>query len=295
MKKIPLTIGVAVYNEEQNVQNFLRSIINQRLTKATISEIIIVSSGSTDKTNKIIKSFSLKNPRTKLIRQTKRLGKASAVNLIIDKANEDIIVLASADLFIPQDTIEKLVAPLKNAGVGIVGSHPAPLNSPNTFFGYAAHLLWGLHHIISLKSPKMGECIAFRKVFRQIPALSSVDEANIDALIRGQGYKAVYAPGAVIYNKGAENLREFIARRRHIYAGHLETKNKYSYKVSTISGSKILFLLIKNFRFSRRFIFWTPIVVLLEALSRFLGLLDYKFNLGKHTVWEVTPSTKKLL
>lgn len=293
MKKIPLTIGVAVYNEGQNVENFLRSIINQRLTKATVSEIIIVSSGSTDKTNKIIKSFSLKNLRIKLIKQARRLGKASAVNLIIEKAKEDIIVLASADLFIPEDTIEKLVAPLKNAGIGIVGSHPVPLNNPNTFFGYAAHLLWGLHHVISLESPKMGECIAFRKVFRQIPALSSVDEANIESLIKGQGYKAVYAPHAIIYNKGAESLRDFVARRRHVYAGHLVTKYNYGYSVSTISGVKIFFLLLKNLSFSWRSLLWTSAVILLEAYSRILGFIDYKTN-RKYTIWQVTSSTKSL-
>ena len=140
----------------------------------------------------------------------------------------------------------------------------------------------------------MGEFIAFRKVFKQIPITSAVDEASIEALIRGQGYKEVYAPNAIIYNKGAQNFKEFITRRRHIYAGHLETKNKYSYNVSTISTSKIVIALIKNFKFTRHFIFWTPFVILIEAFGRFLGLIDYKFNPGKHTVWKITPSTKKL-
>jgi len=293
MKKTPVTIGIAVYNEEKNIGRFLQSIVDQNLKKTDISEIIIVSSGSTDKSDKIIKSYSLKYPIIELIKQKKRFGKASAVNLIINKAKEDIIILASADLSIPQNTIEKLVNPLNNAEVGIVGSHPVPLNDKNTFFGFTAHMLWDLHHKISLKSPKMGECIAFRKIFKQIPKLSSVDEASIDALIKGQGYKAVYAQDAIVYNKGAGNLKDFIARRRHIYAGHLVTKYNYGYSVSTISGFKILLILLKNLSFSWRSIIWSFSVVMLEVYSRLLGYIDYKRD-RVHTIWQRTESTKEL-
>ena len=140
----------------------------------------------------------------------------------------------------------------------------------------------------------MGEMIAFRKVFKKIPVLSAVDEANIEPLIRGQDYKAVYAPQAIVYNKGPENLREFIARRRHIYFGHIAAKHEYSYEVSTFSGLNIFGLILKHIEFNWRFFLWTPFVILLEVYSRFLGYLDYKFKLKSHTVWEVTPSTKEL-
>ncbi len=294
VRKLRISIGVTSFNEEQNIERLLRSLLNQKLKSALISEILVISSGSTDSTDEIIKKLSKKNPKIKLLRQKKRVGKASAVNLFMSYAKEDVVILSSADLLIPQDTVEKIIRPLRNYDIGIVGSHPIPVNDKNSFFGFAAHLIWGLHHQISLKNPKMGEFIAFRKIFKRIPLTSAVDEASIEALIRGQGYKAFYAQSAVVYNKGAENLNEFIARRRHIYAGHLETKNEYSYKVSTINISKILYALIKNFEFSKQYILWTPLVITLEAFCRFLGLLDYKFYPKKHTVWEVTPSTKKL-
>jgi poly-beta-1,6-N-acetyl-D-glucosamine synthase len=293
-KKIAVTIGIAAYNEEQNIQKLLQSIFSQRRSSFLISEILVVSSGSTDKTNTIVKKLAKKYHKIKLFKQTKRLGKASAVNIIISQAKEDIIILCSADILLANETLEKLVQPFKIKNVGIVGSHPIPLNNPKTFFGYAAHMLWSLHHFISLESPKMGECIAFRKVFRQIPVLSAVDEVNIESLIKGQGYKALYAPKAIIYNMGAESLSEFIARRRHIYAGHLVTLYEYGYRVSTISSPRILFLLIKHFTFSWRYLCFTPIIVILEAYGRWLGYLDYKFGFKTHTIWQRTETTKKL-
>lgn len=293
-KLIHVTIGIAAYNEEANIGRLLKTIKDQKLKQVKISEILVISSGSIDRTNEIVSGLRLKNKKIHLIKQSKRLGKASAVNIILAKAKEDIIVLMGADILLDRNTLEKLVAPLANSNVGIVGSRPIPLNDKASFFGFTSHLLWNLHHKISLETPKMGECIAFRKVFKQIPILSSVDEANIEPLVRGQGFKTVYMEKAIVYNMGAQNLKDFINRRRHIYAGHLTTMHEYSYKVSTINGTKILFELIKEFKFTWQFIFYTPLVILLEIYARFLGYLDYKFKKKSHTIWQVTKSTKNL-
>jgi poly-beta-1,6-N-acetyl-D-glucosamine synthase len=294
-KPLTVSIGIMAYNEDKNIGALIESILRQERKDVTVKEIIIVSSGSTDKTNRIIKSFAKKSPKIKIFLQKKRQGKSSAVNIFITHAKSDLIVLVSADLLLKHDTLEKLVTPLKNLAVGIVGSHPIPINNPHTFMGFTAHLLWNLHHQVSLTKPKMGEMVAFRKIFKRIPILSAVDEVNIEALIRGQGYKAVYAPNAIVYNKGPEHLSEFISQRRRIFAGHLAANYEYSYEVSTMSGWRIVHLLFKIFRPSWRFIFWTPIVICLEVYCRILGILDYKFKLKNHTVWQTSPSTKKLL
>lgn len=289
---LAVSIGVMAYNEEKNIGKLLDLLLHQKLENVRISEIVVVSSGSIDKTNQIVQSFEKKSHKVKLIREKRRRGKASAVNLFLTRAKEKIVVLMGADLLLQKDTLENLISPFGNSKIGIVGSHPIPVNDSKTFMGFAANLLWELHHQISLKTPKMGEMIAFRKIFRQIPVLSAVDEANIEPLIRGQGYKAVYASNAIVFNKGPETIGEFIARRRHIYAGHMCTKYEYSYEVSTLSGFKIFLLVLRNIKLSWPFFLYTPLVAALEVFSRFLGFLDYKLKLRNHTIWQITPSTK---
>lgn len=293
-KKVSISVGIMAYNEEKNIDKLLSSLLHQTLNKISITEIIVVSSGSTDNTNQIVQDFAKKHSMIKLIVEKERKGKASAVNLFLALAKKEVIVLIGGDLLPKKNTLENLVLPLLDPKVGIVGSHPIPVNSPKTLMGFAAHLLWNLHHQISLKKPKMGEMVAFRKIFKKIPVLSAVDETNVESLIRGQGYKAVYAPDALVNNKGPKSAKEFIAQRRRIYAGHLATKYEYSYEVSTMSGLRIFLLLLKNFHFSRRSFLWTPVVVGLEVVSRFLGFLDYKYKLRRHTVWHTAPSTKEL-
>lgn len=289
-----ISIGIMAYNEAQNISHALDSLLKQKLKHISISEIIVVSSGSTDKTNQIVKQYAKKSPLVKLVIQKQRTGKARAVNMFLTTATQSIVVLMGADIILKTDTLEKLVLPLKDKKVGICGTHPVPINGADTFMGYAAHMLWTLHHLIALHRPKMGEMIAFRKIFERVPDTSSVDEANIEPLIRGQGYRAVYVPDAIIYNKGPTTVEEFVARRRHIYYGHLAAKHDYSYEVSTFSGLTILKILLSNFTLSWKSFFWAPMVVFLEIYSRILGWFDYRFKLRNHTIWEVTPTTKTL-
>lgn len=294
IKQFSASLGIMAFNEEKNIGRFLDSLLSQEDFNKLIYEVIIVSSGSTDRTNKIIQLYAKKQKKIKLIRQIKRTGKAAGVNLFIANAKRNILILSSADLILEKRTIKNLLAPLRKNEVGITGVRPIPVNSEKTLMGKIAHFQWQLHHEISLKKPKMGEMIAFRKIFQQIPSISSVDEANIEPLIRGQGYKAVYCPNAVVYNKGPENVREFIARRRHIYFGHIVTKYEYGYEVSTLHGVQALFIALRNVKLSS-ISFSLPASLVLELVSRALGLLDYKFRLKTHTIWEVTPSTKLLM
>lgn len=289
-----VSLGIMAYNEEKNIRQLLQSLQHQQLATVRIREIIVVSSGSTDQTEKIVQEATRAQPHLRLITQAKREGKASAVNLFLREATSSVIVLVSADLRLEPTTLETLVAPLADAEIGLTGAHPIPINDRQTFLGFAAHLLWELHHQIAVTTPKMGEMIAFRKIFEKIPTLSAVDEANIEPLIRGQGYRSVYVSEAIIWNKGPTTLRQFIAGRRRIYAGHLATKYDYSYQVATLSPLRIGWLLIRHWPRGRWTLLWTPAVVLLEAYARWLGWLDYRVHHRSHTIWEVTTTSKDL-
>jgi len=104
-KTLKVSIGVMAYNEEKNIGRFLESLLGQKLKEVCLSEILIVSSGSQDKTNRIVKEFFQKDPRIHLIKQKKRLGKAPAVDLFLRQASESLVVLSSADLILGKDTL----------------------------------------------------------------------------------------------------------------------------------------------------------------------------------------------
>ena len=79
MQFVNFTIGIMSHNEAKNIGTLLTSLVNQTYWK-NISKIIVISSGSTDGTDNIVKSFSRKYSKITLVKERKRLGKAHAVN-----------------------------------------------------------------------------------------------------------------------------------------------------------------------------------------------------------------------
>ena len=238
--QVPCSVGIMAHNEETNIGQLLQNLLDQELRTVDLRSVIVVSSGSTDGTEDIVRHFTQQDNRVQLLVQDKREGKASAINLFLGQAEEEVLVLSSADLQLKSDTLENLVAPFRDPEIGMTASRPVPVNDADTFMGFAAHMLWDLHHQMNLHGFKAGEMVVFRKTFKRIPQHTAVDEASIEPLIRGQGFQVRYVPQAIVYNKGPDTTDDFLRQRRRIYAGHLELERDLGYSVSTMGGARIL-------------------------------------------------------
>jgi cellulose synthase/poly-beta-1,6-N-acetylglucosamine synthase-like glycosyltransferase len=290
---INCSMGIMAHNEEGNIGQLLDALVSQRLKSVVLTEIVVVASGCTDRTEAIVLDRAKRDPRIHLITQEKRAGKAVAINEYLPQAQERVIVLCSADLLPEPDALERLVIPFADSEVGMTTSHPVPVNDARKFMGFAAHMLWGLHHKINLTSFKSGEMIAFRKIFERIPYHTAVDEASIEPVVRGQGYGVKYVADAIVHNKGPETVSDFLRQRRRIYSGHLAVRDTLGYTVSTMNARKIFRIMLRNLDWRPRQFVWSWSIVGLEAYGRLLGLRDYKKR-RNHAVWEIATSTKQL-
>lgn len=294
-KQIHCCIGIMVYNEAANIGQLLRALLEQKSEIAQIDEIVVVSSGCIDETDEIVQEYEARDSRVRLITQDRRYGKASAVNLFLQNVSSDVIILESGDTIPAEGAIDALVQPFANPAVGMVGGRPVPVNRKDTFMGYAVHLLWELHHRVSLTRPKMGELIAFRQIFSQIPHNTAVDEASIEPLIIGQGFRCAYAPDAIVYNRGPEHLADYIKQRRRIFAGHLYVRDMLGYRVSTMNGWQIARLFFKTLKPDWRSLLWGSSVALLEVGVRLLATYDYYVRKINPFQWSMVQSTKKIV
>jgi cellulose synthase/poly-beta-1,6-N-acetylglucosamine synthase-like glycosyltransferase len=193
------SVGVFVYNEEKNIANILFALSKQKNERINLKEIIVVSSGSTDRTNEIAKSFERKNKKIKLIIQKKREGKMAAINLFLGKMKGQIAVIESGDTIPREDCIEELCKPfLDDAKLGMTGVRAIPTNNKNTFLGYIVHYWWWM----AFRMPRVGEMVAFRrKLIDKIPPNATLDEAWIEAILAKKGYKIETVGTAIIANK----------------------------------------------------------------------------------------------
>jgi poly-beta-1,6-N-acetyl-D-glucosamine synthase len=290
------SVGIMAYNEEANIAHTLRAMLAQNGPSVSMQEVIVVASGCTDRTVPIVAEMARTEPRIRLYMQEKREGKASAINLFLSKACSPLVILLGADVIPAEGALEQLCAPFRDPAIGMVGGRPIPINDPSTFMGYTVHLLWRLHDRLARQQPKLGEIIAFRHVITGISTSSAVDEVSIQALISQLGYKQVYAPECIVYNKGPQTVRDFLKQRRRIYAGHLKVLKQQHYVASTMRVSPILRQLIACRHFTLntpRQILWTIGAVLLEAYARAQGRYDY-WRGREHAIWQMVTSTKNL-
>ena len=290
--RIKCSVGITAYNEEANIGRLLQAILDQQQYEIQITEIIVVASGCTDRTEEIVREYMHKDPRIQLLVQEQREGKTSAINVFLANAREKICVLESGDTLPREDTIERMVRMFRDPGVGMTGAQKVAVNTPDHIVGVLSHLRLQMEHQLCLEIPRLGELIAFRKVFDQIPPDVAMDEAFVEAFIIRRGMQVRYAPEAVVYNMGPETVGDFVKQRRRNYAGHLYLKDKYGYKVSSLQNTRVLRLAFQEVWGAIRLVATLGLLGTLEIYSRLLGAWDYRVRKKKHVVWDMAWTTK---
>jgi cellulose synthase/poly-beta-1,6-N-acetylglucosamine synthase-like glycosyltransferase len=283
------------YNEEANIINLLDSILTQDVADR-ITRLIVVASGCTDQTCELVEAYARREPRVELVTEGERAGKIAAINTFLSVVTEPVVLVSCGDLVFESGSLRALLTPLGQAGVGMTGAHPVPVNSKETFVGFAVQLMWALHDRIARAQPKMGELVAFRNVFERLDVAALCDELSIEKKIRDAGLSIVYAPEAKIRNKGPETLRDFMRQRIRWNAANLQIVSDHGMEVSTLRADRVLAALLALVREERPPLHMLAAVAAVELYCRIRAHVDY-FVLKthqKHRVWKPLESTKKL-
>jgi GT2 family glycosyltransferase len=280
------------YNEEANITNAIKSVLSQQPSTSEIVELVVVASGCTDGTSDCVLAAARDDARISLVVEEKRAGKASAVNRFLEAARCPVLVMVGADVLVADGTLEQLVRHFLDPQVGMVGGHPVPVNDRSTFLGHTVHLLWALHDAIARDAPKAGEIVAFRNAVTEIPTDTAVDEVSIESRLTKLGYRLVYEPNAVVYNRGPSTIADFLRQRRRIAAGHYHVARAEGYAASTMSASRTARALVRSQALTAlRRPLWTLGAIGLELTARALGYCDY-VQRRPHHIWSVVPTTK---
>ncbi len=104
-----LSIIVPVYNEEPYVEAILTDLLDKELPIER--EIIVVESGSTDRSRDIVRSFE-GTPGFRAIYQDKALGKGNAVRTALECTTGTILMIQDADFEYDLDDYDALLEPI---------------------------------------------------------------------------------------------------------------------------------------------------------------------------------------
>ena len=169
-------------------------------------DVIVISDESDDGTDDIVSAVAMLEPRVRLIRQTPRAGKTSALNLAMPEARGEIIVFSDANSLYAPDPIGNLVAPMADPKVGYVTGrmvYKAPDGSLtgegcSAYMKYENNLRAWETNLGSIVGVDGGVDAMRRDIYRPMNPDQLPDFVQPLA-VREQGYRVVYEPSALLY------------------------------------------------------------------------------------------------
>lgn len=109
-RKTSLSVVVPVYNEEKNIPELyrrLKSVLSELCFDRT--EVLLISDGSIDSTDRLIRDLALQDPQIKGILLSRNFGHQAAVGLGLSLAEGEFVAVIDGDLQDPPELLPKLV------------------------------------------------------------------------------------------------------------------------------------------------------------------------------------------
>ena len=292
-----ITVSIPTYNGERTIIRAIDSILPQMSKE---DELIIVASGCIDGTINEVNKKIKEDKRIKLIIESERKGKSSAINLIIKNAKSDIIVQTDDDVVIQEGTISKLLKHFEDRSIGAVSGNPVPLIPRNNLFYYWSIMSYRKIGEIREKEVKdetfnvhlSGYLLAFRKEALKEVSFSKgailIEDVWIGKVIKDNGYKLTYEPDAKVYVKCPTTIKDFLIQKARVRAGYAHSPN------APRTMKKEIFYLPKEL-FRIPLWEWPKFILsgIIYTYSWIKGKSMAKSNKSLGEIWKTPESTKE--
>jgi len=222
-----VTIVMAVYNEEENLPSKLLNLAALDYPPDCL-EIIIVSDGSRDQTNRILGEWQ--NSRRQAVILPRNLGKAGALNYGLAEADGEIICFTDARQTIASDGLKNLVANFADPSVGCASGELVIREDRSGLSSSGVGLYWRFEKHIrnweGMTGSTVGATGAFYAVRRDLllplPTGTILDDVYIPLQVVRQGKRVVFDTEALAWDDLAPRLQQEFRRKVRTLAGNYQ-------------------------------------------------------------------------
>ncbi|MGC9196980.1 MAG: glycosyltransferase family 2 protein [Syntrophobacteraceae bacterium] len=228
-----VSVVIAARNEAQNIEERILNILAQDYPGQKV-EVIIVSDGSQDETQKLVQNHIERKTlhegfnSVKLIALPKPEGKPNAINAGVASASGEIVVFADARQRFASDAITQLVNSFKDKAVGCASGELVFEKTPGSLIEREMGAYWKFEKKIRRLESQTGSVAGAtgsiyairRSLFRPIPPKTLLDDVLIPLTIRRQGYRVIFQSGAKAFDNPSHDFREEKRRKIRTLAGN---------------------------------------------------------------------------
>jgi len=213
-----LSILIAAYNEEAGIRRKLEQTLALEYPADKL-EVIVLSDGSTDRTDEIVRSFA--DPRVQLLRVTGRKGKTNAQNEGVQIARGEVLIFSDATTIYHPQALLHLASNYADPRVGAASGRYQyfdPEGKSPTGLGTVA--FWNYENAIKMFQSRIktisGCCGCIYSVRRDAytPLAAEVISDLVQPLhVIRKGYRVVFEDRALAYEETTQSTSEEFSMR----------------------------------------------------------------------------------
>ena len=210
-----VTILIAAYNEAECIAETIENKLGLDYPRDRL-EIIVVSDGSADGTDEIVRRYETSGVR--LIRQEPRAGKTSALNLAAGQAAGEILVFSDANSSYAPDALKRLVENFSDPEVGYVTGKMIYTNPDGSPIGDGCTSYMKYENLLRSVETRVGSVVGVdggidavrRSLYRPMNP-DQLPDFVLPLKVVEQGFRVVYEPRALLreqaLNQAADEYR----------------------------------------------------------------------------------------
>ena len=215
-----VTLVISCYNEADVIARKLENSLALDYPGNKLA-ILVVSDGSDDGTDNIVKAFANKGIR--LIRQEGRLGKTMGLNLAVEAADSEIIVFSDANAMYDTQAVRYLVRHFCHEKVGYAVGAALYTDADTGASAHNENLYWRYELAIKTWESRLhsvvggdGAIYAIRSRLWQPLQQRDINDFVNPLQIIAQGYRGRFEPRAQCFEETAGSFDKEIARKERI-------------------------------------------------------------------------------
>jgi cellulose synthase/poly-beta-1,6-N-acetylglucosamine synthase-like glycosyltransferase len=276
-----VSVVLAVHNEENALEKKLQNL-EELDYPADHFEVIVVSDGSTDGTNKILAAWE--KPRRQAVVLRDRRGKAAALNCGIACAGGEIVVFSDARQKIASNGVSELVANFADPSVGCVSGELIVGEALNSACARGIGTYWLLEKNIryweGLTGSTVGATGAFYAVrkglLRRLPTEAILDDVYIPLDVVRQGQRVIFERKALAWDDLKPSSKQEFRRKVRTLLGNYQLLELAPWVVAKPNPVRLRFVFHKLLRLLVPF---ALAGILVSTISLREGIYELAFGL----------------
>ena len=212
------TFVIPAYNEERNIAAKVENTLSLDYPPEQI-EVLVVSNGSTDRTNEIVRGFA--DPRVRLI-ALEQPGKMEALNEGARSARGEMLVFTDADFFLDRHSLREIARKFADPEVGgVCGTRGSGMQRDGDATGEGEGMYGRWDRWQKVRESEIGSVFAAdgllyairKELYVPIDDPAQADDIAISARVVLQGKRLLFEPKATAWERSTVRAKEEFRRK----------------------------------------------------------------------------------